>query len=276
MSNRTLHRVRSRLLRFVGVVAVAGCCAAVFHTRVYYEFDRIRIRVVTTPRPSVDGRVVVSLPDVDSLAETPTAVIVRLRNESGEDRTVEMFLGNTALGRASIGSLQTIRVDRNVPAQPGVASTDRMELRAASDGWMLQYLELANVHVFSTGPFSLVITPAEGVASSRPSGIATALLFLALFGISVVSVRNDEGCGLRLVSRASAALVLGLFGATLVLPSVSPYRLLLSVHAFSLFAIGLYGSAAAIRVVRCTVGRPVVRRPCGTPPVLARSTLGDV
>ena len=222
MSNRPPHRVSSRLPRFVAVVAMAGCCAAVFHTLVYYEIERTRIRVVTAPQPSVDGRVVVFLPDVDSLAETPTAVILHLRNESGEDRTVQMFLGNTALGRSIIGSRQSVRVDRNVSARAGVGSADRMELHADGDDWSLQYLELANVHGFSSGAFGFVITPAEGAASSRPSGVAAALLFLTLLGISFVSARSDEGDRLRFVSRAMAALVLCIFGATLALPLVSP------------------------------------------------------
>ena len=228
MSNRRPHGVSSRPLRFVAVVAMAGCCAAVFHTLVYYEFERTRIRVVTTPQPSVDGRVVVFLPDIDSLAETPTAVILRLRNESGEDRTVQMFLGNTALGRSIIGSRQSVRVDRSVSARAGVGSADRMELHADGDDWSLQCLELANVHGFSSGSFSFVITPADGAAPSRPSGVAAALLFLTLLGISFVSARSDEGDRLRSVYRASAAVVLCLFGATLALPLVSPYRLLLS------------------------------------------------
>ena len=249
MSNRPPHRVRSRLVQFVGVVAIAGCCAAVFHTRVYYEFSRTRIRVVTTQQPSVDGRIVVVLPDLESLTATPTAVILRLRNESAEDRTVEMFLGGAPLGRSVIGSRQTIRVDRSVSAQPGVALADRIELRGDGDGWMLQYLELANVHGFSTGPFSLVIVPAEATPSSRPAGVVSVLLFLVLIGISVTSVRRDEGRGLRMVSWASVAIVMCLFGTTLALPAVSPYRLLFSAHAFLLCAMWLYGSTATVRMV---------------------------
>ena len=249
MSNKPPHRVRSRLVQFVGVVAIAGCCAAVFHTRVYYEFSRTRIRVVTTQQPSVDGRIVVFLPDLESLTATPTAVILRLRNESAEDRTVQMFLGGAPLGRSVIGARQTIRVDRSVSAQPGVALADRIELRGDGDGWMLQYLELANVHGFSTGPFSLVIVPAEATPSSRPAGVVSVLLFLVLIGISVTSVRRDEGRGLRMVSWASVAIVMCLFGTTLALPAVSPYRLLFSAHAFLLCAMWLYGSTAAVRMV---------------------------
>ena len=77
----TRHTVR-RLAEIVGLVTLAGCCAVVLHTRVYERFDRVRIRVVTSALQSDDGAVVVPISEAISLAGMPTALILRLQNNS--------------------------------------------------------------------------------------------------------------------------------------------------------------------------------------------------
>ncbi len=50
-----------RLTRILLLIALAGCCTTVLYTRVYSQFDRIRIKLVSTERPSSQGIVTVTL-----------------------------------------------------------------------------------------------------------------------------------------------------------------------------------------------------------------------
>ena len=223
---------------------MAASCAAVFHSRVYNEFDRVRVRVVTTPQVAVDGTIDVPLPAVDGLVQGPTAIILRLHNIGREQRAVDLVFGDVELERVLIGPGETRRVDRSISSWRGVNPSGGVRLTGDGDEWALQYLELANIHGFSTGLFSLVITPAEARSSSRSSGItSTSLLFLALLAISSWCFRTNEDRTTRLVFRLVGLTVLCALYVALVLPALSPYRLLLSTQAFSLCVFLLYGSS---------------------------------
>ena len=77
----SLHRaLQPGLTRVLLLTALAGSYATVLYARVYLQFDRVRVKVVTTEHRPSGGSVVAPLPDLSGLAGSPPAVILRLEN----------------------------------------------------------------------------------------------------------------------------------------------------------------------------------------------------
>ena len=265
MSDDPKDRSWSGVARAVGIVTIAACCAVVFHTRVYKQFDPVRIRIVETNQISADRSVVLTLPDVASLSGSPTAIILRLRNRSAEARNIGMVVSGAWLGRFVIPPGQTIRIDLSVPAHSSLNTDDRLQLIGDGDDWVLQYLELSNVHGFSYGLFSFVITRDDAVLFDQASGITAFFLFVVWLVLPILMFRLNEGRAIRFVSLISGATVLCFLSVVLILPVVSEYKLMLSVQAFSLCVMTLYGLPAVSWLVRraarpWVVGMAVVAR----------------
>lgn len=260
---------RLALTKIVGLVVLAGCSAVALHTRVYEQFDRVRITIVRSERASVDGSVVVPLPDVTRLAGMPTAVVLQLQNRSPESRTVGVAIRGAELGRVVIRPEQTTRVDLSVAAEPVLQSGDRVELTGNGDDWALQYLELANIHGFSSGLFSFVIAPADATSSDHPSGIVAFFVLCILLILSIPLFRFDVGRVVQFVFLLLGALVVCVLFVTLVLPAVSAYKLLLSTHAFWLCMVTLYGPP----IVTWIAPRPA--RACATGCAIAARSLSS-
>ena len=274
MTRHAWHQV----VRYAAFVVVAGFCATVFHARVYNEFDRVRVRVVTTPQIAVDGTLDVPLPAVDGLAHGPIAIILRLRSDSLEATRVRVSVRGTEVGQLVIRPRQTIRVDFSVTAQPSVSEGDRIQLTGDGDDWVLQYLELANVHGFSHGLFSFVVTPASAMRSDEPSGIAAFVVFGSLLAFSIPLFWLDRRRAIRVASLIPGTAVLCFLCVTLVLPWLSVYQLLLSVQAFSLCMMGLYGPPAVTEIARrvAIVARPLVASLRAAPYRKYLASLGEI
>ena len=215
-----------RLTRVLLLTVLAGCCATVLYAQVYLQFDRVRIKVVTTERPSTQGSVVVSLPDLTRLAGIPAAIILRLEN--GEiARTVTISINDTEVDRVVLRPERAVRVDLNVSGRAGLTSRDRFELRSDGDGWSLHYLEIANVHGFSHGLFNFVIVPfsTNRYDYDSPSAIASLSVFGVLLVLSLALLQFGENRIIRFAQTALGTVVLILLCTTLVLAMVSKYKI---------------------------------------------------
>ena len=270
---RVRHPFRPGPWRLLGLAVLAACCAAVLYGRVYQEFDRVRIKVVTASQFSSGNSLVVSLPDLTRLSGAPTAVVLRLRNSSRETRTVGIAVGDSVLDRVAVPSRRTVRVDLSLPDHPGLGSDDRFELSGDGDGLALESLEIANIHGFSRGLFSFVITPAAAVSPDPVSPAAALLLFgLLLLGSLPLSrlVEGSPGGFGRFMPAAVALLVLAV---VLVLPLVSRYKALLSAQTFWFSLALLYGSPVLVQTARplLRLARTAIREsrmePLPPPPV---------
>lgn len=255
LTSRPISWVRSWLGRLgpgqtVRLLLLAVCCAVAFHTRVYKQFDPIRLKVVEAEQSPTDGLMVVPLPDAARrLADTWTAVVLRLANRSPDTRIVRITIGTTPIDRVILRPGRTSRVDLGVQVlwDAGIAN-DRMVLRGNGSGWVLEYLELANLHGSSSGPFSFVVVPDRVMPADRPPKNSAVFVFLMMLVLSLVRRplhRNGAGDTAAMAVSASALCFLGV---TLVLPVVSPYKVLLSVPAFWLCVATMYGSPVAPRV----------------------------
>lgn len=251
------------LTRVLLLTALAGCCATVLYARVYLQFDRVRVKVVTTEHRPSSGSVVVPLPDLSGLDGFPPAVVLRLENRDRVATTVSVSINAAELGRVVLPPERTVRVDLNMSAGAGLAlssarrGSHRFQVRGDGDDWLLHYLELANVHGFSDGVFSFLIVPSDSDRYDSASAMASLSLLGIVWVLSLAPFTFSEKSTLRFTQAALGILVLILFVTTLVLAMASTYKVLLSVHTFWLCVAILY---SPVVVQGCTQGLSALRR----------------
>ena len=234
-----------------GLVLLAFCCAIIFHARVYEQFDRVRITALDAEQTPSDGLLVVPLPDSTRLAGTWTAVVLRLANRGPDARIVRITVGTTALDYVILRPGRRSRVDLAVPFPWDAGVNDRIVLRADGSDWALEHVELANVHGFNSGPFSFVVVPDRAVPANTPRKHTTVFVFVFLLMLALPLARHrlrGAGAG-NMAALAVGGLALCFLGVTLLLPVVSPYKVLLSVPTYWLCVAIMCGSALAPRAL---------------------------
>lgn len=225
----------------------------------YYEFDRVRLRVVTTPTPATAGEMTVPLPDLTRLAPSRAAIVLRLRGAPAPADVV-VSLDGRRLARLLLPPHDEMRVD--LASEVPDRGSAELTLTADRPGWALTYLEIANVHGYSQGVLDLVIVPHDRASPGRLRGWTFVIVLVAL-----VSLMPRPRWGTRTqqwLYWIGAALVVILFGASLLAEAFSRFRILLSLQSFLLCAAVLY--AEPISRLRAPL-EPRVRR--ALPPVIA-------
>ncbi|HJR60600.1 MAG TPA: mannosyltransferase family protein, partial [Vicinamibacterales bacterium] len=217
-------------------VLLAALCMGVLATRVYEDFERVRVRLITAPRVAEGSAVTIGLAgQTGRLTGQPVAVILRVQGAS-EPTDVAISLDGRRLARATVPANRTIRVDTAIELlQP---SAEQITVTASRSGWAVTYLELATVHGFSSGPVSLVVVP-----RSRPLDrlVPTWSLLPLLAALIALRPRPEwPRSRLRVLHRAGVGLVLVLFAVSLLAHVFTPYAVLLALPTFFLCAAVLY------------------------------------
>jgi hypothetical protein len=216
-------------------VSLAVVCVAVLGARVYIDFERVRVRVVTAPRAAEGLSMTVPLRDQDRLDGRPIAVIVRIRG-AAERTDVSVALDGRPLVQATVPANSEVRIDTSIDIVPGTAR--EVTVSASRPGWALTYLELATVHGYAGAPLPLVVAP----HTAAPDGVLPLWGLLLLF-VALILLRPRPAWPARrgrLLYRIAAALVLLLLAVTLIVPVFTPYKVLLSLQAFLLCTAVLY------------------------------------
>ncbi len=243
---------RPQLWRILLLGVLTAGCATVLYARVYLEFERVRINVVTAERPvaSTGGSLTVYLPNLSRLAGSSAVIIVRLANNAAVDKTVAIAVNDEELARVLLPAERAVRVDLSVANGSGstLAAGTRFTVSGQEGGWSLRSLELANVHGFSSGFFSLVVASANARQYPSPSAAVTLFSFSILLSLSLVLLRISKRRLARLVQFGLAFLGLFVLCVTLVLPWLSEYQILLSTRAFWLCVALVYGPASVDRL----------------------------
>jgi hypothetical protein len=212
----------------------------VLATRVPLEFERVRFRVITAPRPAEGQSLSVSLPDPGSLAGSPAAVVVRLRGGTASTR-IALGLDGTAIADIVLPPNREIRVDASTVPPPGAGH----HLLVSGDraGWQLTYLEIANVHGFSRGLFDFNVVPRDRKVRHAPWWLVVA----ALVGLLALRPRPDWPLApaRRRVHRIGIGLVLLLFVAIVIADRFTPFKILLGIQTFLLCVAVLYAERTA-------------------------------
>ena len=223
------------MLRFLLSILLAAVCAAVASSRVYSEFERVRLRVVTSPVTADEQVLTIVLPDLTRLASRRTAFVLRLHG-GAEGTDVAVSLNGRRVTRAVVPAGQEMRVDAAAQVPPGTGHA--LTLTGSQAGWALVYLELANVHGYSQGIVDFLILPRD----SASAGSMQPWIFAIVFGL-LVPLRPHPGWRGRAHTAAywaAATVILALFGAALLAEAFTPFHILLSLQTFLLGCAVLY------------------------------------
>lgn len=205
---------------------LAGVSAITLYARTYQTFDRVRVPVITGEHLPADGLLTVSLPEAPGLTGRPTAIIVRLLNSARSSRTITITLNETDPTHVDLRPAETRRIDLSVPT--GVESGDILELRGDGSGWVLSYLEIGTAHGFSHGLFSLVIVPGIVNDYASVSAVGAMGLFTLLLVLSCALFRFETRAFVRRIETSLISIIVAFFCVIWLIPTVSPYKVLLS------------------------------------------------
>jgi hypothetical protein len=234
--------------RLVWPVVLAVLCVAVLGTRSYVDFDRVRVRFVTQPRPADAVSMTVPLGPQPRLHARPVAIILAVYGDAGGE--VSVALDGSHIGTVRVPGNREARIDLAVDRFPSDART--LTVTSTQPGWTLTYLELSTAHGYSGGLFEVVFAPAAARGTHVP------LRYLLLLLIALLIYRPDPAWPqgwLRYVYRPLAAAVVLVFAVALVSPWLSRFSVLLSLTAFGGGLLILYAEplVRAVRSVRRVV-----------------------
>ena len=118
------------VLRILMLGALTAGCATVLYARVYLEFERVRIKVVTAERPvaSSGGSLTVRLPNLSQFAGSPAAIVVGLANNTALGKTVAIAVDDEELARVLLPPEGALRVDLSVEEGSTLAAGSRFDL----------------------------------------------------------------------------------------------------------------------------------------------------
>jgi hypothetical protein len=215
-------------LRRCGYAALlTALILAVLAGHVPSGFERIRRRVVVTPRVVSDPSLSLPIPNVQDLTGKHAAVILRVK-AAGEPVAITMKFDDTRLADVIVRSESEIRVDASAFVAAG--SGHRIVLDSNRPGWELRYLEVATVHGHSDQAGLSVIPRAAPVQRPLPVW----LFVLAGAGLFVLALREKPPADpkWRRVWFGAAGVIGALFVLILAADSVSQFRIVLSLKMF--------------------------------------------
>ncbi len=222
--------------RVIVSCVLAAVCVAVLSTRVYEQFERVRVRLLSSSRIAEGPLMAIDLPADRRLSGQPAALIVRVTGGL-EPTTLTVALDGRELARKAVPAHDEVRID--VSVGPLAAAPHSLTLAAPNPGWALTYLELANVHGYSAGLASFVIAPHD--RTLREPVVPTWMFVAVLLLLIGLRPRADWPAGrTRYLHRVAVGVVLLLFAVALLAPVFSQYRILLSVQTFVLGAAVIY------------------------------------
>src|SRR4051794_36205004 len=172
--------------RRAAFVAVAVLALWVLAANVVVDFARMRVRLVTTPLAAAQ-RVTLSLVSAARIPGEQLVLIYVVRNVGATAVTITPRLDSRVLGATTVQPGASARVDLAWP-RPASQAASAIELTGTSDGWTLEYAELANLHGFTRGAIEFLVVPAaQPFTTPRPWG----LLLLAAWSVIAARIRSN-------------------------------------------------------------------------------------
>ncbi len=239
---------------------VAAFCAVVLHQCVYVDFEQQRVRVIRGRRADSQGTVIIQLGGLSELAGQPAALVFRLANERAATRVVRVAVGDKTVDEILLPGNRVTRVDLGLPTDSAQSAGQILTLSSDGDEWLLEFLQISNVHGSSRGAFEFVVAPASASASDRPGGLPSLVLFAVLL-MSPAIPGTFENRYVRRVHRVLASLFLLFLTTVLIAPWLSDFAVLLAAHTFGLCVAVIYAQTllffaiAVVRVARDAIPR---------------------
>ena len=241
--------ISGQRLAAVGVaVLCAGLASAVYRSFVFAEFSPIRIAVVEAEQTASRRVVTIALPDLSSLRGHTAVLSFLLRNRDAEPRRIGLLGDGIPASRAVVPPNGTFRWDIVLSPEIVLAlqvrdgdSARTLELTGDADAWDVMAFEISNFHVrWGSRPMAVVL-PVRADRYTAAMGflpVAIAMCVLGLLMARIDSTPKRRPIGLTIDALAFTACLTCV--TCLILPRISPYKLLLSPSAFWMLAAALF------------------------------------
>lgn len=223
-----LPQMKRKLLIALVVNLFFAIC---FHRIAYLDFEKIREPLVVD-EAGPDLRF-----EVPEDLRTPL-LLLELRNHSTFDISVRAQSGT--------GVSTIIPVEASGKSMVYLEPQQSMHLSSTEGDWEVRRAELRNYYGSHKGLFRYLIVPSTAADYEGPGWFWSVLLFLLLFGFTWVAPP------LKRRGRILWGVVLFFWMSVLVIPLVSPYRILFAAKTICFFLALLYfpGIRAAYRTLR--------------------------
>jgi hypothetical protein len=227
-------------MRAIVAVVLAALTGLVLYSRVYRDFDSVRLKIVTASAPATNGAIDIVVPPFPRLAEIsrPAVLIVQLEAKKGtadsatagdeaKPSPVRVTWNGILVDTLTFETSRRTRHDIVLPATIEPRAGDVIRLRTFSGEWSLAYLELANLHGSSRGIVDFVILPVAAEVHSRIAWPFVLLLPVALLVLMQRPGERQRRRALRIAYLVVACLIVLLLFAALLSPVVSPFMIVL-------------------------------------------------
>ena len=255
-----MRQRRGRITPLVVAFLLAAIPAAVYHTYVFSGFTPIRIDAIAAKLYASDRTIAVALPDLSRLRGQTAVLELQLQNALLVERQIGLVRDGFPTNRVTLppGRLLhwsiVLPPDRIVALEQEIGEGARiLKLTGDADGWVLAALQIRNYHLRVGDRPTLVVLPKGATYSAGtlffPIGIALCLLAL----VNVFALRTQPRAP-RLIGQGLSLTAFLVFVVCLILPTLSPYQVLLSPVAFALGVINLY-APLLLQTVMALVGK---------------------
>jgi len=211
-------------------LALASALCFVFVTRVFVDFDAVRIKLVQRPAVPSNGRTTIDMPPArgHDAIPAPAALIARIRNDSATAAAFTVAVDGRAVCQRTVSANRAARVDCTARDWTAGAA-HQIDLSGPPGSWTLEYFEAATHHG-ATRAHDLMIAPV-GARYAAPSWWLTAIVWAAL-ALSFLVVPAKLPRFLARLHAAGCVLIAIAFALLVLSPFVSSYLLLSSWSAF--------------------------------------------
>jgi hypothetical protein len=233
--------------RFVAAGCLGALCSLVLALRVFVAIEPVRVRVVTEPVRAEAGLVRLTPADGRlSGLDAAAVVIARVRHAAGT-ASFSLRIDGVEICAPDATGGRTRRIDCSWTRRDPAATSAEVLVAGPRSPWTLEYLELATHHGSSSGLLSLYVLPAGSGRAVLPRLVWVLVSMAVLTAMFLLPAPAAAGWR-RWRNGLPVAIPVAVFAAVLVLPWVSPYRIVLSVGMF----VALTVVAIAPRIWRGT------------------------
>lgn len=250
----------------------AMLAASVYRSSVFSEFTPIRIGVIAEEQTASRRVITVPLPDLSALRGHTAILGFQVRNRDSEPKRIGLLGDGLPSQRIVVPPNRTISWNivlspetvQTLHARSGEART--LELTADAGVWSVMAFEIRNYHD-RWGDRAVIVTSAGADRYISAPGLVPVAFALVVLALLSAFAPASQRRSIRLAGRAVMVTASLAFAACLIVPAMSPYKILLSPSVFWLVAACLFVRALLdpLRAPRALVGTlrsvaPVVAR----------------
>ena len=255
-----------RIAKLVVALLLTTIAGAVYRSYVFAQFVPIRVDVIGAELHSSNHAIEVTLPDLSTLRGQRAVVGLRLRNTRSEERRIGLLREGFPNTRIVLPPERTIRWEIVLSpetvqalASDGGDAARSLELTGDADGWALTALEIRNYHVRLGGDRLMAVAlPRHAGTYTTGTGILPVGLALSLLALVTALGPKSQRRSVRAIGNGLALTAFLVCVTCLIVPRISPYKMLLSQAAFGLVAAGLFSPALLVAARQFVVWSPSI------------------